>query len=137
MLTIDRKPLTTERKPLHVQFRELRERKRMTLEQAAYRARMTVEQAERCEAGLCLFSAAMAYACGLGKHVVTRGFFPSRLRTVAGMSEVLGMSRNTVAKAVRIANSPRNVERDDDCEISSIESILFAWSPTATLALSD
>jgi hypothetical protein len=128
--------MNTERKPLRTQLREQRECMRMSLEIAANRARMTVEQVQRVEAGLSTFQAARAYAVALGKRVTVRGFHRQKYLTALGLASALGMSRNTVSKCIRIAYSPGNMTADDsDCELVSLESVVEAWSPTAMLIL--
>ncbi len=121
------------RKNIGTQLREFREKRGLTLQQVADRAMLTADQCHNVECGLGLFSTARKYAAGLSKRITVRGFvYRHKDRRAAELARVTGMDPHTVLKCVRAANSPENTE---DVQVIGLESVIWAWSPEATLML--
>jgi hypothetical protein len=125
--------MSDTRKTIGQQLRELREAKRLPLDTAANRARIGTEQAFNVEAGFASLETAKRYAAGFGKTIRVKAFHPQKGLNAAVMAKRVEMNEHTTQKCIRTLHSIGNAEIG--IEILSLESVLFAWSATATLYL--
>jgi hypothetical protein len=108
-------------------------KRRISVEIAANRSRLKVAQIERVESGGGRFRTARAYAVGLGRTLMVKGFYPQKNVTAAEMARRTGMDERTCVGCQQIANSPANAPWD--VEIACLELFLGSWSSTSHIAL--
>lgn len=123
-----------ERARIGPQILAHRLKRNISLEVAAARARLTMEQAHSVECGLGLFRTAKQYAAGLGLKIMAVNFYRQKNVTAKEIANRVEISEPSAAKAIRCAFSPVSGD-DENLDINILEAVIFAWHPLACLRL--
>lgn len=126
--------VTDTRQRIGPQILAHRIKRNISLEVAAARARLTMEQAHSVECGLGLFRTAKQYAAGLGLKITAVNFYRQKNVTAKLMAALAEISEPTAAKAIRCAFSPVSGD-DDGLDVNALEAVVFNWHPRAYLVL--